>query len=71
MRHVELSAKPTCNDLGRDLIQSEDLLDHLVLVFSIKHEDCDLRMTENFVRAGHHVVKQLLLDLSRVLLRLK
>ena len=71
MRHVELSSEPACDDLGWDLIQSEDLLDHLVQVLSIKHVDCDLWMAENFVRAGHHVVKQLLLELSRVLLRLK
>ena len=66
--HVELSAESACYNLRRDLIQSEDLLDHLVQAFSIKHVHCNLRMTENFVRAGHHVVKQLLLELSRILL---
>ena len=63
LRKIELVGISGCDDLGGDLELVEQALVHLVVVLVAKDYYDHLRVPEDTLGAGHHVVKQLRLDL--------
>ena len=71
LRHVEGTSVPASDDLRWDLVHLHDLLEHLIVLFAVKHADCHLWVSERGITTLHHVVHQLLLKLPGIVLPLK
>ena len=70
LAHVEFEAISRRDHLRRNVVLVKELLVHSVVVLVAEDDNHDLRVTEVAVRGLHHVVKQLALDLTIIVLGL-
>ena len=70
LAHVEFEAIARRDHLRRDIVLVEELLVHPVVVLVAEDDDHDLGVTEVAIRGLHHVMKQLALDLTIIVLGL-